>query len=169
MKKQPMLLAWCVELEKTVTPYEALGLQINQLKGDLTFQCLECKRALIFSQYGREFLNHPLFKSRSRENHTHCLKAIYRSHLTEEVRLWVDTVEALTLMATTTRRLKKVLYTLDITQTYFCEEFNPRGENKDRFSQMLTIDLTPAKEAYKVLETTLLDLKKEYQEGWMCG
>ena len=165
-QKQWMFVAWSPELEQIVTPYEALHLSLNQLKDDLTFQCVECHRPLLLTQPQRGFLKHPLFKRRAREDHTRCLNTLY-ANLTEELRLWVDTVDALTLIAATTRKLKQSLHILDITQTYFHEEIASKPTSKSRFSKLSPIDLTSAQELYKELEKTLLEVEKQYQEGWV--
>lgn len=142
-----MFLAWCPELDQTVTPYEALNLSLNQLKDDLTFQCVECHRPLLLQHYQRGFLRHPIFKRLAREGHTHCLYTLYHAHMTEELRLWIDRIEALTLIASTTRKLKQALHTLDITQTYFQEEIASKPASQSRFSNTPLIDLTSAQEA----------------------
>jgi hypothetical protein len=61
-------VAWCVELDREMTPDEVVAYKRKYPRQNLTFRCTVCQLPLLFQISGR-----PHFKARMRERHTHCI------------------------------------------------------------------------------------------------
>lgn len=167
MKKQKpwMALAWCVELEKAVTAYEALEMRVNQGKVLLTFNCLACERPLILGQIRRGFLSHPFFRRRSEESHASCIKDVY---LPKEAKIWMNTVNDLRLVASKARKFKQALHILEVTPNTIWKSIPAKESDKGLPVLLVTRDLKVVQEAYAQLETAIINLEKGYLEGWLA-
>lgn len=158
-------LAWCVELNQTVTPYEAYALVLNQLKEELTFQCVECHRPLLLVQHRRGFLNHPLFRRRARENHSYCLPNVYQEHVAEDMKHYLDFEEALFQIVARLKDIKRLFHILEISQEYLRDEKEAFQTKAPSFYHILNLDLNPSYQAFEALEQTIRNLEEGYKTG----
>jgi len=157
-----MFLAYCVEVKKELTPYQASRLQ--NANNPLTFQCTECKKPLHLIHQRRGFLNHPIFIRRVRENHESCLYTLYQTHLTETRRVSLEFETTLALIASTAQKLKKHLSALEKIKSCLQKERDILDKtHRGVLFLDININLEPSKQAYTILESNLRDIEKSYQ------
>jgi len=163
MKHHRLPIAWCAELGKEVTPYEAYTLKLNHLKEEFTFRCVECQKPLFLQQQRRGFFTHPFFKRPPHEDHKTCLENFYHHHVTEDLRHYLDFEEALFLMIATVKKLRRLLHILQISQEYLRDEKASFKTNAPSFDFVLYLNLTPLQHVYEALEETVRELEQGYK------
>jgi hypothetical protein len=78
-------VAWCVELDREMTPDEVVAYKRKYPRQNLTFRCTVCQLPLLFQISGCNDHKRPYFKGRMREGHTHCIVLNRREKTQAEV------------------------------------------------------------------------------------
>ena len=162
-QNQSFPLAWCVELERRVTPYEAHMHQLTHGQEKLTYRCLVCRKALFLVYQRRGFLKHPIFKRSAKERHVHCPKLLYQEHVGKGLKYHLDFEDTLATTASTAKKLESLIKHLEILCHSYRESTNPFHHSRSSLGLTLDLILTHAKQDYAALEETLRKLEECYK------
>ena len=158
-------LAFCIELNEAVTPYQATKYALAHPGDLLTYRCVICKKQLYLYDQPQGFLNHPLFKRRKRESHEYCLSELYLNHISPSLKYHLEFEETMADIASVAKKLGTLLNHFEGIYAQYWQYTNPQILGTATMGVSLELALSHANKRYKTLEDTLIKIENIYNQS----